>query len=369
MIPVAWRMIWKEKARFAITAGGVGFTVMLMLFLIGVYGGARNGSTNYVRRCPAEIWVCENNSTNLLRSSSFLGAFLEKELATIKGIREVTAILRVIVSAQVKGRTVTLFLFGFDPSSRLSSPSPIVRGTSKIGPNEIIVDKAFAAKHRLDVGQSIEIKGGSYRVAGICEGTNAVVAQFVFTTLEGAQQLLGFPGIVSFYLVRLNGEIDKKGVVGSLQNQFPFLSVFSKPEFIRNNLDEVESGILPVLWTISFLGIVVGIAVITLMLYGSILEKREDYALLKAIGSPQRYLVWLVFKQSVFSVFAGFLMGLFLYVVVSPLLVRLVPELALLFTWQAMAAVFLAALVIGAVGALAPIRKLAHIYPLEVFRP
>jgi len=48
MIPIARRMIWREKTRFFITAAGLGLTAMLMMFLLGVYEGVKRGSTGYV---------------------------------------------------------------------------------------------------------------------------------------------------------------------------------------------------------------------------------------------------------------------------------------------------------------------------------
>lgn len=61
MVPVVWRMIWKEKARFLITVVGIGFTLLLILFLLGIHEGAKNGATAYILNSPADIWICQNN--------------------------------------------------------------------------------------------------------------------------------------------------------------------------------------------------------------------------------------------------------------------------------------------------------------------
>jgi putative ABC transport system permease protein len=368
MVQTAWRMMWKEKARLLITVSGVGFSVMLILFLIGIYEGVKNGATSYVLHSPAEIWVCEKNSTNLLRSSSFLQSSVEGKLGMVRGVEKIAGILRVLVTAEIHGKPVTLFLFGFDPQLSLVAPSSIVQGTSFLGPGEIILDKAFAAKHKIPLGSSLLIKDKKFKVAGICEGTNAIVAQFGFTTLGEAQELLGFPGVVSFYLITLNHSAVHQDVISFLKQQFPYLSVFSKQEFIQNNLEEMKTGVLPILWTIAFFGAIIGIAVITLMLYGSVLEKREDYALLKAIGASQKYLIFLVIKQSLLGSLSGFFCGAGLNLILRPLLLDLVPEISLAFTWNAAIIIFGASLVIGGLGSYAPIRKLAHIFPMEVFR-
>lgn len=367
-LPLARRMIWREKARFLFTTGGVGFSVVLILFLFEVYEGVKKGAANYVLHSPAEIWVCEDNSTNLIRSSSFLSAALEKEMKKMEGLENLTGILRLLGAVKVKGHTVTLLLFGFDPKSRLGQPSPLVRGTATIDNGQIIVDKAFAAKYSLSLGDTLEIQGNRFRIAGICAGTNAIVTQFVFINLKEAERLLKFQDVVSFYLLTLKKNVNQVEFIRSLKKTIPGISVFSKTEFIQNNIEEIKTGVLPIFWTIALFGGAVGVAVITLMLYGSILEKREDYALLKAVGASQKYLFLLVTRQSIFSSSLGFLFGLGLNGALAPLLVNLVPELSLVLTFASAAWVFVASVLIGTAGSLAPVRKLARIFPMEVFR-
>jgi putative ABC transport system permease protein len=368
MIPIARRMIWKEKARFLITVVGVGFSVMLMMFLSGVYEGVKKGATSYVSNSPTEIWICQSNSTNLLRSSSFLNSSLQYEIQRVDGIDEVTAVLRVLATTKINDKLVTLFVFGFDPKSNLGIPMTLVQGTSAIGSGEIILDKAFAAKHNLTPGDTLQIQGKNFRLSGICEGTNAIVAQFAFTTLEDAQRLLGLPDIVSFFLLTTDGKKNREVIMDSLRQRFPMLAVFSKEEFIQNNLEEMATGVLPILGTITLFGVIIGTAVITLMLYGSVLERREEYALLKAIGASQKFLVWLVLRQSLLLATVGFAFGLLLDWIAAPVLIKFVPEITLFFTWRAAATVFVLSLSIGTLGAWAPINKLSRIYPAEVFR-
>jgi putative ABC transport system permease protein len=339
-----------------------------MLFLIGVYEGVKNGSTKYVLTTPAEIWVCQKNSTNLLRSSSFMRSSIGTEIQRVKGVGKVAGILRIIATAQINKKTVTLFIFGFDPKSSIGAPSTLIRGTSAIGPGAIILDKAFAAKQKLTVGDSLHIQGRNFRVSGISSGTNALVAQFAFTTLEDAQRLIGFPGIISFYLVNTDGTIDDHTLVDSLEKQFPNLAIFNKHEFVQNNRAEMETGVLPLLWTIVIFGTLVGTVIITLMLYGSILERREEYALLKAIGASHKFLVLLVIKQSLLGSLIGFICGFLLNMILTPLLIKMVPEISLMFTWQAFSIIFLISIAMGVIGSWAPLRKLARIYPAEVFR-
>jgi putative ABC transport system permease protein len=350
------------------TVGGIAATVTLMLFLVGVYEGVRKGAMSYVTNSPADIWLCNQNSTNLLRSTSFVPASLRSEIEQVKGVDTVAMILRFMATTSVEGKQVTLVLFGIDPRSRLSTPSTIISGSSSIRRGEIILDRAFAGKYGLVLGDSLHIQGFSFRVAAISEETNAIVAQFAFTTFEDAEQVLGIPGFVSFYLIKCK-EGNQPEIVGdSLRRRFLGLAAFDRKEFIENNLEEMGRGVLPILWTIALMGVAVGITVITLMLYSSVLEKREDYALLKALGAEQQFLAFLVTGQSLAGAVFAFVLGLVFSAVASPFLIQLVPELSLSITWWGIFIVLGASLLIGIVAALVPIHKLSRIYPAEVFR-
>lgn len=365
MVPVALRMIWEAKGRFAIAVLGIGFTVMLMLFLLGVYQGVKSGSTSYVLHTDAEIWVGQRNSRNLIKTSSFLTESVGKQLARTPGVKSVDPILRTIAPVEFDTGNVTLFIFGFDTETQAGAPE-IIRGTSQLRSGEIILDKAFAALHHLEVGDSIPIQDKSFKIVGICEGTNLIVGQFAFVPIQDVPPLLGLRNVRSFYL--LNLEENSEEILSRLKEQFPDLLFTPKSEFAANNLAEMEIGVLPILWTIVLFGAITGATVIVLMMYTSVLEKREEYAMLKAVGASQNFLSGLVLRQSMLASVMGFALGLATDLLCAPLLKQVIPALLLVFAWQDIAAVFLGALVLGAFGTWAPIRTLKNIYPAEVFR-
>jgi len=368
MVPIVERMVWNERTRFLITACGIAFLVILMFFLGEVYEGVKAGSVGYIRQTGADLWICQKNSTNLLRSSSFLPVAAGSAIRKIRGVRETSGILRVLCTTRIGGGPVTLFLCGFDPDSPLGSPLSLKEGTPSIRSGEIIIDQAFAAKHGLHAGDSLDIQERRFRIAGICRGTNAVVAQFAFTTIESAQALLGFGGVASFFLVKGDGSVGSRALLDSVKLACPAWSVFSKAEFVENTLTEMKTGVLPILWTVAVMGCVVGVAVMMLMLYGSVFEKREDYALLKALGASHRFLTLLVIRKAVMCGLLGFVLGFLLNRLFNPLLIRLVPELCLEFRWSLAGTLLSASLAIGVLGSWLSIVKVVRFSPAEVFR-
>ena len=367
-VPVGWRMLSSDRMRFAITLAGVGVAVALMLFLAAVYQGVRTESNGYVEGRPVDVWIAKGNATNLVRSSSFLSTARWDGLRGEDGVAALHPLLRLITTLTVNGKVFTAFVCGVDPGAAATHPA-IVEGPGTLRKGEIIVDRALARRAGLRVGDPLLVQGRPYRVSGISSGTNVIISQFTFVALDDAQELLGLPHIVSFLLVTGRPGVTPQALAATLRRAAPELNVFTADEFIANNLDELRTGLLPILATIAVFGAVIGAAVVTLLLYGAILERREDYAVLKAIGASATYIRLLVLRQSIATVAYGFAVGLLLYAASQPVIASLVPIFVTALTPLSAAAIGGAVVVMGMIGALIPLARLERIHPAEAFRP
>ncbi len=361
-------MLVDDRTRFSVTVAGVAIVVALVLFLFAIYQGAREEANAYVASRPVDVWVSRHSTTNLLRSASFLPENLGRGLEILPGIERATPLLRGIGSADMNGQPVTFFLLGIDPSAPATRPT-VSAGRATPGPGEVVIDRVFARKHHLGVGDTLAVQGEPFRVAGISEGTNAVVVQFVFTTIADAQRLLGLEGAVSHFLVEAERGVPAEVVADSLGRRFDELSSVPAERFVGANQREIESGVVPLLWAVAVFGALAGGALLTLLLFGGVVEQRADYAVLKAIGASQRQVDGLVLRQAALAVAAGLAAGGLLFALAAPLFQHLVPEIAYGFApWIAWTTAGAAAL-LGLAAAWLPIRRLRTIWPGEAFRP
>jgi putative ABC transport system permease protein len=361
-------MLLRSRAGTFITVAAVAATVALQLFLFAVHEGVREGATAYVSGTDVDIWVSEKNSDNILKSSSFLRSSTADEIAAIPGVAAASPLVRVITKAEINGRrSSTLFLFGFDPATRLGAPPHLSSGTAILRPGEIVLDQSFARKYAISVGSIVRIQDHAFRVAGLSEGTNALVSQFAFTRLEDGETLLGLRGIASFILVRIRDPHDAATVASRIRASQPELAVYPADAFVRAHDDEMNSGVLPVFAAAAGFGAVVCVILVALTLYNAVLSRREDYATLKAIGASPGFLLRLVLSQALLATAIGSLGGGLVALGITPLLLRIVPALTLQYSPRLLF-VFPACLIIGAIGAAAPILLLRRIDPEEVFR-
>src|ERR1041384_5542189 len=107
MIPVARRLLLRNRGGLIVTVSGIAATVALVLFLFAVHDGAKDGSTRYVRTADVDIWVSQKKADNILKSSSFLRASSADEIAEIDGVAVASPLvddLRAGVRSQDKTR-------------------------------------------------------------------------------------------------------------------------------------------------------------------------------------------------------------------------------------------------------------------------
>ena len=110
--------------------------------------------------------LAQKRSDNILKSSSFLPASVAARVREVDGVEAASPLLRVITKAAIRGRlSSTLFLFGFDPTTRLGAPA----GVSELHQGEIVFDEAFARKYALTVGDTIAIQRKTFRVVLLCD--------------------------------------------------------------------------------------------------------------------------------------------------------------------------------------------------------
>jgi putative ABC transport system permease protein len=368
MIPVARRLLFRNRGGLAVTVAGVAATIALLLFLFAVHDGVREGSTRYVSTAGVDIWVSQKNSDNILKSSSFLPADLAARIGDIDDVAVASPLVRVITKADVNGRrSSTLFILAFDPETSLGAPTTLSEGSARLEPGEIVIDRSFLRKYDLAIGSSLDLQGRPFRVVGSSVGTNALVSQFAFTRIDDAEAILGLKNTASFIVVKVNPSAPRPEVAATIRREFPDLAVHEADDFTRFHHEEMQSGVLPVFAAAATFGAVVCIFIVALMLYNSVLERREDYATLKALGASQAWLARVVVTQALVVTALGCLGAALIVAVVTPLLLQAVPALALSYE-PPLLLVVPAALRVGAIAAMVPIGLLKRIYPGEVFR-
>jgi ABC-type antimicrobial peptide transport system permease subunit len=359
------------------TIGGISLSILLILFLFSIYRGVSRGSIEYIAGTKADLWVLQTHSTNILRSMSIMPESYTHPVRKVPGVRQISRMLFLLATISHEQRmidhmrdsnSVSVYLAGYDRKTGLGAPSKMVEGRLPATDGEIVLDEALARRLKFQIGEYAQINDSLFRVVGICSGTNMFVIQYAFTSLTSVQALTAVPGLISAMIIQTDPSARIDSVKAGISTALPGeVAVFDQATFLANNRKEMNSGIVPLLYTNAIIGAVVLIAVLTLILVIMILERRRDLAVMKALGAPPGYLGRIVFQLAITIASLSCVVALALILPLLTAINTVSPEITGEL-WPS-DAVFtcLVALAMGSVSAFIAVRRLRTIYPLEVF--
>jgi len=345
---------------------GIALCVVLMLFLLGVYRGVAQGSLEYIHKNDVDLWILQSNATNILRCTSVLLPAHEERLQKVPGVKTVAPVLLLLATVSNEEESATVYLAGYDPLSGRGGPPAIESGRELKADDEIVLDQAFAQKHGYEIGGLVQLNGSKLKLVGTSSGTNAFVIQYAFVTVTCAQRLIGFPGLVTCFLVNVQGAAPNT-VRSAIKEALPSVEVYDQASFVANNTQEMEAGFLTFIYTIATLGLVVLTTILSLLLSIHILERRREFAIMKVVGASSLFLSGLVFKQALMISGAGVAAAMVLFVPVVKLVAYLSPEVAVAASVAQAGAVAVLVGVVGLISATLALGRLRRIYALEAF--
>lgn len=349
--------IRRTPAKFAAVAGAVGFIVFLALILAALSDGLYLGSTGAFRSTPADVFVLSPGSDMELSGS----AIADDEAGLVgglEGVQEVGRLSSFNTTATWNGEDLQLTLVGADQATM---PSVVLEGRRpEPGTWEVLVDQQVEQRG-IGVGSAISMNDGpDLEVVGVAKD-----AGFGFTTAWAPHDAFAQARAeVRPELASLYGTSQALGVV--LANQEAVAVIQESTDLLVATPQEVIEA-LPaasqqkttldgiVYTTFAVAAIVVGLffALVTL-------EKRNEYAVLKAIGLSGRSLVAAVFAQAVIASIVGFASGFGL----SRLAGLIIPgDIPTLFLGRTALTLFVVTLVMGSLGAVFSFRRVVTIDP------
>lgn len=367
MTGIAWRNLIRERTRLVISVGGVAFAVLLILLLQGLYTGVNRDAARYLRSVDADVWVGQSGTRGGFgHSVSVLPIETAAQLAEVEGVTTVAPLFGRPVVVTGDGLEADLFLMGYDATAGIGGPPARVSGPVAPGPGELIVDRVFAREEGVDVGDALELSGHKLRVTGIGSGGNSLITQYAWARIDEVAQLTGTPGVVSYFVVR--GDGDAAALARGIEAQVPGTVATTGDQFVSDSTADIRESFVPILFVLVVISIVIGTAVIGLTIYTSVLEKRREYGVLKAIGFSNRRLLGIVWRQSLAAGLLGLIVGVALMMVTSKAIERLLPSFVTVVRPLDVLLVALAAVAMSVLASFLPIRPLSKLDPADVFR-
>ena len=368
MIELALRNLISEKTRFAFSAAGIGFAVFLITIMLGLYQGWNNKIGGFVEEVDADVWIARQGTTDFINAASILPLSMGEEIAAEPGVESVHQMIVRPMQFKKGDKPVDLQLVGYDTQSGVGGPGKISGEGAAPQEGEIVVDAALIKKEGVGVGDTLTYGGREVKIIGKSSGGNFVFAQASFMDVDSARDLLGMANLSTFFLVELEEGTDPEAWVDDYAAANPDLAVFTSDQFAKATRERILGDVIPIIGLIVGLALVVGVAVTSLTIYTTTVEKTREFGVMKAVGFNNRDLYKLVVIQSMIIGFMGFVFGIILTFLLSLFIDDVVPQFVVLMRPLDVGLVLIATLLMAGLAAIVPAKRVGGVDPAVVFR-
>ncbi len=200
---LARRNLGRNRVRLLASVGGVALALSLTLALDAIYAGVANQLTTYIERAGADVWVAQSGVRNLHMVASTLPESVVDQVKAVDGVATATPILEATDTISADDERAVAYVVGLPADAAMGRPWDVVEGRGQVGPGEIIVDRAFARKAGVTIGDMVGVLGGEARIVGLSRGTASLVNSVAFVSFDDFQAMRGNAPVISFVLVRL----------------------------------------------------------------------------------------------------------------------------------------------------------------------
>lgn len=368
MIRLAFRNLFQNKIRLVISTGGVALALLLILALDAIFAGVERQITAYIDNSNADIFISQSGVENMHMAASSLPVINIDKIKEIPGVQSVTPIdytTNMIVTGADRNLA---YIIGLPENAEMGGPWKMSAGKSQTGPGEAIIDRSVAEKTGTNVGDNVEILGSNFKVVGLSEGATNIINSIAFISMTDFSKIRGSAATISYLLVKVKPGAAPIDVENLARQQVNDVTVQLRSEFSERESRVVKDMSTDVINIMNVIGFIIGLAVMALTVYTSILTRRAEFGTLKAIGARNSHLYKAVLAQALISVVIGFGVGVLFTLFLSLIIPLLGLDLTLLIDGTSLLKVGVVSIVIASISALLPIRQIAGLDPAVVFR-
>jgi putative ABC transport system permease protein len=372
---LALRTILHKKGRILITLVGITFSSLLTLTQVSLFLGMMGNATAIIRNTDADIWITSKNT----QSFDFANPFPEHRVNRVRSFDEVLWAEKLILTwgflKLASGGQEQIQIVGFDPVSGAGAPWGLISGVASDVKSGfyMIADKTSAPRlGALNVGSVWELNTRKFKLVGLSQGIKSfTTAPIVFMSYDHAQTL---PGNVfdakqtTFIVAKLKSAETQESVVQALRESLKDNDVYTRNEFVLKTVMywTVQTGLGMAFFLMAVLGLIVGGAIVGQTIYAYTMEHLQEFGTLKAIGAKNRDIYKIILSQAGLSGAIGFSLGLAVILLTMDRLEQF--GVTLYLSAELIALLFIVILLTCFVSALASVRQIRRLDPVNVFR-
>jgi putative ABC transport system permease protein len=321
------RNLLHRPLRTSIGILAVGVEVALVVLIVGLTSGLLTETAKRIEGIGADIVLQPPAASIFLNfSGSPMPLKIGEKLAELKYVQSVAPALLQFNST---GGVDTIWGIDRDSFRDVSGGLIFREGRDIEGSDDLLVDDWAAKAKRLNVGDTFNLLNHDWHVAGIVEhGKGARL----FVPLKTLQDLVGAHDKASLFLVKCTRPEHTEDVMKEMREALPNYTVRPLKEFLSLMTSTNIPGLQAFINAMIALAVTIGLLVIFLTMYTTVVERTRDIGVLKSLGADKGFIIRALLSESAALCFFGIFAGIGLSYVVRAGFLAKFPTLSILIT-------------------------------------
>lgn len=416
MASIARKNLFEDIPRFLVAQAGIMFAVSLITIQKGILDGFTTSTVRVVEQSAADLWVAHNSMEYLELTSSLSVENLLKVRNEVKGVERAEALsIQGTRWRAPNGRIDNVRIFGFNPDGDLFGQLKMSQGQVRElkKPYTLITDRSNIDELGLDsVGETGEIASLPATLTGLSQDTQSMASSpYVFASLETANAYL-FGGLsasvnckveagdlrclnefestpknesknfalkpprkmnlsdpITYILVKAEPGQDLGELRKNLETALPNTRAYTTQEMVDRTTTywSKRTGVGFILGLGAVVGFVVGVVVVSQILYSSVADHLKEFGTLKAMGASDWVIYGVITEQAIWMAVLGYLPSIVLCAGLGAWTLA-TRGIMILITPATAFGVFGITVIMCVGSALFAIQKVTHIDPAIVFK-
>lgn len=323
------RNLLHRPLRTLIGVIAVAVEVALVVLIVGLTSGLMTEAAKRIEGIGADIMLQPPAASIFLGfSGSPMPIKIADKLAQMRYVQFVAPAL-----LQFNSTGGVEVIYGINPQSfrDVSGGFVFLQGRDMEGPDDLLADDWEAKSKGIKVGQTYNLLNHDWNVVGIIEhGKGARL----FVQIATLQDLVGAHDKASIFLVKCTRPEHTNDTMEEIRAALPGYTVRPLKDFLTLMTSTNIPGLQAFINSMISLAIAIGLLVIFLTMYTTVLERTRDIGVLKSLGADRGFIVRALLTESAAMCLLGIGAGVGLSYLARAAFLAGFPTLSILITPQ-----------------------------------
>ena len=321
------RNLLHRPLRTFIGVMAVAVEVALVVLIVGLTSGLLTETAKRIQGIGADVMLQPPAASIFL---GFSGSPMPIKIgAKLEELKYVQAVAPALLQFNSSGGVEVIYGIDRDSFHAVSGGFVFLHGHDMEGPDDLLVDDWEARAKNIKVGDTYNLLNHNWHVAAIIEhGKGARL----FVPIGTLQELVGARDKASIFLLKCTRPEHTDDVMEEIRGVLPGYTVRPLRDFLSLMTSTNIPGLETFIHAMIALAISIGLLVIFLTMYTTVIERTRDIGVLKSIGANRGFIVRALLLESAALCIFGIAAGIGLSYLVRAAFLAGFPTLSILIT-------------------------------------